>query len=136
MARRQPLTQQSPFKRRGPLGVKSAVFRVGRSLPVSPQLRTFSASVGRSQRCQTRKSHLHSLRATPDRQCPDENQNTLRTFLHMLHRAIALTYSHGCEGPSVPSCKSPLSRLHVCTFDFRVGSFASVWACLEHVRLG
>ena len=40
------------------IGVKSAVLSVGRSLPVCPQLRTFSAPVGMSQRCQNRNRPL------------------------------------------------------------------------------
>jgi len=40
---------------------RSAVLSVGRSLPVCPQLRTFSAPVGMSQRCQQRKSRGYSL---------------------------------------------------------------------------
>src|ERR1700687_345851 len=40
-----------------PRRVKSAVLRVGQSFPVCPQLRTFSAPLGMSQRC-----HEQSLR--------------------------------------------------------------------------
>src|ERR1700733_10607194 len=44
----------NPTTCRGPVRVKSVILSVGGSLPVCPQLRTFSAPVGMSQRCQLR----------------------------------------------------------------------------------
>jgi hypothetical protein len=42
----------NPTTWRGPVRVKSVILSVGGSLPVCTQLRTFSAPVGMSQRCQ------------------------------------------------------------------------------------
>src|SRR5258708_21058704 len=86
---------QQPCRR--PLRVKSDGLTVGLSLPLCPQLRTFSATVGMSQTCQKRKwsdVRLRQCLATrfswqPRLQCNDSRRTGI-VFGIMVKAAISL----------------------------------------------